>query len=201
MKRFGFILVLLLVTVSLLLVGCGGGDEEESTPTATPTPGETATPTPVVTATPGGTPSPGEPVPFTELIAFLPGAPSGWVGDDPSGATFQLQEWAWSQAGKDYTNQSTDELVSVLIYDSAYYLGFAWFQVWDMAFEIQSTDMYMKKITVDGYPAWETWYEPDEYSVMVFLADRFMVVVSAETKASLDQFSNLINYDGIAALD
>jgi hypothetical protein len=210
MRRLTLALAVVLV-VGLILAGCNGGEEE---PTASPTegPGETVTATatmaPTVTegpatTSPGGGPSPGEvePVNFNQLIPYLPATPGGWDAEDPDGFTGKFGEWWWSEADREYTNQATDETVDVIIYDSAYYYGFAWFQVYDMAFEIESTDMYMRRTTVDGYPAWDMWYEPDDYSLMVFVVDRFMVMVSAQSEASIDLFSGLINYDGIASLD
>jgi len=207
MRKLTLALAMVLLVVALIVAGCGGGDEET---TATPTegPGQTATATPTgtegpATTSPGGIPSPGDvdPVNFNQMIPYLPATPSGWDAEDPDGFTGKFGEWWLSEADKEYTNQATDETVDVIIYDSAYYYGFGWFQLYEMAFEIESTDMYMRSTTVDGYPAWDIWEDPDDYTQMVFVADRFMVMVTAESEASIDLFSGLINYDGIASLD
>ena len=204
MKRLGFVLIMMLAVVALLVAGCGGGDGEEATPTATESPGATATETPAPTQPPGPGPTfaPGEidPVSFNELIPFLPDPPSGWEADEAFGMTQTLQEFSWSQASRDYTHKTTDEYVDVAIFDSAYYTGFGWFAAWEYAFEWESTDGYARTITFEGYPAWKIYDKPDNYSLMVFVADRFMVMTSAETETSLNQFANAIDYSGIAAL-
>ncbi len=206
MKRGFLILVMLMVVVALIATGCNGGEEPTPEPTATPEGSPSATATPAETGEPeptmGPLPSPGDvdPVNFSELIPYLPEAPAGWEAEEPDGFTGKFQDWWWSQASRNYTQSGTDNEASIVIFDNAYYYGFGWFQVWDMAFEIESTDMYMKRTTVDGYPAWETWYDPDEYSFMVLIDQRFFVMVNAESKSTLDSFSDLVNYDGIAGL-
>ena len=190
MKRLGFVLVLMLATVSLVTAGCGGGGEE-----GTPTP--TATETPQATASPGAT----EPVSFHTMMPFLPDPPSGWEADDPDGFTGNFGEWRWSQVEKDYTNQATDEFVSVGIHDSAFYQGFFWMADWQYKVEYESTEGYGRSATVGGYPAWEAYDEPDSYTLMVFVADRFLVIISTETEDSLNQFSDLIDYGGIAGVE
>ena len=197
MKRLGFVFVLMLAIASLLVAGCdGGGEGEETTPTASPE----ATPTVAATATPGGTPTPTDPVSFNELIPFLPGPPSGWEADDAFGMTQTFQEWSWSQASRSYINTTTEEYVDAAIFDSAYYYGFGWLAAWEYAFEWESTDGYARTITFEGYPAWKMYDKPDSYTLMVLVADRFMVMINAETEASLNQFAGLVNYGAIAGL-
>ena len=64
----------------------------------------------------------------------------------------------------------------------------------DSAFEVKKTE-------VDGYPAVESWNDPDEYSLMVWVGERFMVVITTETEDSLNMFSNATDYDGLDAVD
>lgn len=212
MKRLGFVLIMMLSVIALLVAGCGGGEEATptatespgatSTPEATATPGETEPPSPTQPPGPGPTFAPGEidPVSFNELIPFLPDTPSGWEADEAFGMTQTLQGFSWSQASRDYTHKTTDEYVDVVIFDSAYYTGFGWLAAWEYAFEWESTDGYARTITFEGYPAWKIYDKPDSYTLMVFVADRFMVMTNAETEASLNQFANAIDYSGIAAL-
>ncbi len=197
MKRLGFVLVLILSMAFLLVAGCdGGGEGGKATPTETPE----ATPSPTATVTPGETPTPTDPVSFNELIPFLPGPPSGWEADDAFGMTQTFQEWSWSQASRSYTDTTTDEYVDVAIFDSAYYYGFGWWAAWEYAVEWESTEGYAKTITFEGYPAWEMYDKPDSYTLMVLVADRFMVMINAETEDSLNQFAGLVNYGAIAGL-
>lgn len=209
MKKLGFVLVLMVAVASLLMAGCGGGGEEEGTPTPTEGPGATGTPTvtetPEATPTrsPGETPAPGEiePVSFQGMLPLLPDPPSGWEADDPDGFTGNFGEWRWSQVDKDYTNQATDEYVYVAIHDSAFYQGFSWMAAWQYQLEYESTEGYARSSTVAGYPAWEAYDQPDSYTLMVLVADRFLVMITSETEASLNQFADLIDYGGIAALE
>ena len=66
---------------------------------------------------------------------------------------------------------------------------------------METPEWYVRSITVEGYPAWKLYEEPDIYMLIVFVADRFMITTEAETEASLERFSDLIDYDGIAALN
>ncbi|MEE8373970.1 MAG: hypothetical protein V3R87_09635, partial [Dehalococcoidia bacterium] len=128
----------------------------------------------------------------------LADGPSGWDADAAGGATFTVRDLSWSQADRDYTNQATDEHVNVLIYDSAYNQSFSWFGAWQTAFEWETTEGYVRKTTVGGYPAFKSFSDPDSYAMMVFVAERFLVIVSSEREASLDQFTNRLDYGGIA---
>ncbi|UCC60044.1 MAG: hypothetical protein JSW38_05400 [Dehalococcoidia bacterium] len=204
MKKMGFVLIALLAVVTLFAVGCGG--DEETSPTGSPAvtqpPGGTLAPT--VTQPPGPIPTfaPGEvdPVSFNDLLPFLPEPPPGWEADEPFGGTYQMQEWWWSQVDRDYNNLSTGEYVDISIFDSAYYYGFAWWATMEYAVEWETTEGYAKKTTFKGHRAWKMYDKPDSYSLWVAVSDRFMVMVNAETEGSLNQFANLINYNGIAAL-
>ena len=68
------------------------------------------------------------------------------------------------------------------------------------AVEIESSDGYVRKTTIGGHPAFKSFTQPDAYTMMVLVGERFLVVISAETEASLDRFSNLLDYNGIATL-
>lgn len=192
-RKLGLVLMILVIAASLVAAACGGGGGEEATPTPPGGPGGTATPT--VTAS-----SETQPIQHNQLLAFLPDAPSGWEADNPSGGTFWINEWAWSQVANEYTNPSTDQYVDVVIQDSAYYEGFPWFAAWQHKFAFETTEGYARSATAHGYPAWETYSKPDSYGLMVFVANRFLIMVTAETKTQLEQFSNLIDYDGLAGL-
>jgi len=169
------------------------GEIEESEETEEPDDAETPESSPTMTPT--------DPVPFGDLIPFLPEVPSDWDSDEPTGMTMTMDEWAWSQAMRDYSNEDEGEYVSVGIYDSAYYYGFAWMQTYEMHFEWESSDGYGKSITYHGYDAFETYSAPDSYMRMILVADRFMVMVNTQTEESLDLFSDLVDYEGLEDLE
>ena len=215
MRKLIYLIMILVLGLSCLgIAACDGGDDddgataeatsdetEEATedptglPTDLPTDMPTGFPTP-----PTGMPEPGEidPVDFEEMMAYIPDAPSGWEADDIDGMSMTMFEYPFTQAWGDYT--STDESASVAIFDSAFYYGFGWFGLWETAFEIETSDMYMKKVTVGGYPTWEIWDESDGYINMVFVDERFMVMIEANTEDSLELFVDQVDFDGIASL-
>lgn len=154
-------------------------------------------------ASPGQSPThtPVKPVAYSALISILPNPPAGWEADDPEGITMTMNEWAWSQATREYDNESTDEDVSVFIYDSAYYEGFAWALPFRMHFEFESSEGYGKTMTYKGFPAYEVYDAPDNYTRWISVAERYLVLVTADTKGSLEQFCGLIDYGKLANLD
>lgn len=202
MKRLALVLLLILVMVSLLAAGCGD-DDEEATPTPTGSPGETA---PGETPTPGPaeTPGPGETVtPATTLVlqAFLPEAPTGWTAENPRAFGAVTPDGEWTIAHRDYTLETTGETVRVAVYDSGYYYGFDEWQHWTDVVQNPSGGGYATSTMVGDYPAWDVYSEQDGYALVALLkAERFMVVVSSETNASLQEFSSLIRYSDIAAV-
>jgi hypothetical protein len=200
MKKLG-ILLAALVTVTLVLsaIGCSGGGGGGAT--ATPTHTVAATATPTHTVQPGVSPTPTTPVPFEAMIPFLPQPPSGWTAEDATGSTYSYEDYAWSNAARNYTNQTTDENVSVSIDDSAYYYGFGWWEAYKNAYSYQTTEGYGRTTTVAGYPAYQMYTKSmGTYYLDVIVGDRFMVSITTENESTLSTFSNLINYGGIAAL-
>ncbi|MFO8009686.1 MAG: hypothetical protein R6U89_02625 [Dehalococcoidia bacterium] len=166
---------------------------------------EETTPVETSPSTGGDVPAPGEvdPLNFERLIPALPAVPSGWDGGDPYGMTMTgMGGYAYTLVDRDYDNISGGERVNVTIYDSAYYDGFAWFQLYDesMFFNYQTSDGYAKTTSFNGYQAWEIYDKPDDYTRVILVAERFVVFVQADTKASLDQFSNAVDYNALEGL-
>ncbi|MEE8470305.1 MAG: hypothetical protein V3S51_03145, partial [Dehalococcoidia bacterium] len=116
------------------------------------------------------------------------------------GAMLSPMEWSWTQVGRSYTHQTTDEDVTVTIYDSAYYYDFGWWQAWELIPTFEGTDGYVRTTTVEGHRAWKTYDDPDSYTLVVAVADRFMVIINSGSEGSLNQFSGMMGYSGIAAL-
>ena len=186
--------------------GIDGGDTPDwETP---PTPPTMSTPPtlPTVSTPPtiGDIPAPGEvdPLHFNDLIPFLPDVPSGWEADEPYGMTMSgMEGYSYTIALREYNNAS-GEYVDVTIYDSAYYQGFIWFQLYDedLFFDYETSDGYAKTTTVKGYPTWEVYSKPDTYNRVILVAERFVVMINVETKSSLDQFTNAVDFSGLAGV-
>jgi hypothetical protein len=149
---------------------------------------------------PSPTSTPVNPVSYTALIGFLPHAPDGWEAEEPRGATMTALDWAWSQASCDYRHEDTGNEVSVLIVDSAYQHSIPLYLSYNMHFEYESSGGYGKTLTYKGLHAYETYNAPDNYQRTIGVADRFLVIVTADTKESLEEFCGLMDYSGLALL-
>lgn len=143
-----------------------------------------------------------EAVHFNTLIGYLPRAPSGWDGEDPFGQTFTTSEGTWSMAMESYTKSNNDELTAdVGIMDSVYQ-QVGWWAAWQGFYSYESTDGYAKTVTVEGYPAWESYTKDDnQYVLYVGINDRFMVFVNTNSdRDTLYDFADAIDLGGIADL-
>ena len=197
--------LLLVLGICLLAAGCTSAPSDTTTPQTT-TYGTSVTGTAVATTAPAaGTTVSGaaagsvSAVPFATLIACLPGAPAGWTAEEPSGATWTVEEAQWTWATREYTKG--DAVATVLIQDSAYYEVGYW-ESWDSLVSFETTEGYYKQGTVSGHPSWEYFSKPASYGTWVGVSERFMVYVSVEdgTKQDLDLFVNAVNYGSLTNL-
>lgn len=163
------------------------GEPEESEEPSSPEPSPSHTPV--------------DPVSYEALIALLPQAPAGWEAENPEGMKVSWGGWAWSEAHGDYEKESGDEDADVWIYDSGYYTNFPWFMTFNLHMEYESSEGYAKSMVYRNLPAFETYDSPDSYSRMIGVAERYLVIVKAQTKDSLEKFCGLIDYDKLADLD
>ncbi|GEM_PF-1822038 len=221
-KLITLMLVLMLALCCVGIAACGGGDDDTGDKatngqrdTGTPTSGDTMTPTegtaeeptgePTTSYPTGDIPAPGEvdPLHFNDLIPMLPDVPSDWEADEPYGMTMSgMEGYSYTIAMREYDKNAGGESVDIAIYDSAYYQGFMWFQLYDedLFFSYETSDGYAKVVTIDGRKAWEMYSKPDDYARVILVAERFVVMINAETKGSLDQFTNAVDFDGLANL-
>ena len=141
-------------------------------------------------------------IPFDTLIEFVPDAPSGWEGEEPTGMTFTHEEGTWSMAAASYTKKGADDVTAeVVITDYAFYTA-GWSTAWQSFIAYETTEGYIKKVDVQGFPAWEVYdKESAEYALHVGINDRFLAIIATNSdKATLYDFANAIDYTGIAAL-
>jgi len=139
------------------------------------------------------------------LKPFMPAAPPGWnMTQEPFGGAIN------ESAGKPavtfvsgaYVNSTNPALTAeIMIQDSANATAGAR-EAWESFKPSDSGDAYIKQVTVGGYPAWETYLKPDQYSVMIAVSDRYIVViaVSSTRYADLELFERQFNLAGLAAL-
>jgi len=177
-----------------------------ATGSLTPTPSDTLPPVPTTTVrqTPIWTPEVGY-VSCSELAKFLPEPPTGWQLEGIHIWSCPDSTGKWGDvlfddstnkliyaASARYRSQNPSEVgvkeVSVFIRDYGSFYA-----------DTDSMDWWDNQTYVDGYPAIRDWTGGLWQSVGI--EHRFHVSINCEyDKAVLNQFSDLIDYDGIAAL-
>jgi len=140
---------------------------------------------------------------YEVLLNFLPEDPSGWEGDDPYGQTFSFGEGKWSMATKTYTKSGTDGEITADVAITDYAANIiGWNGVWGANFEWESTEGYAKSGILQGFTSWEVYdKESNEYTILVGVNDRFVVMVSTNSdKDTLDNLLSSIDLDEISSL-
>jgi hypothetical protein len=73
-----------------------------------------------------------------------------------------------------------------------------------MNFEIDTSDEYVKKVTIKGFPGIEKYeYEDEDGQVMLLVADRFVVQVEGENVPDTSELKNIaeaLDLEGLAEL-
>jgi hypothetical protein len=152
-----------------------------------------------------------EPIAPDDLAGYLPAPPTGWEGGTPHQSTFDEGGYVYSYAERQYRVGWEDGILAVdgydyatvYIYDSAYNYALDWWRYWDNATEFDTADGYAVTLWVYNYPAWEMYdaYALEEpYSRVVFLQERFMVIITADEWYALEVFTETVDFDAIAAL-
>lgn len=211
-KKLGVLIILVVLVIGAVLISRRAKPEEKTGPGGITVPsGFTRTPTeeaPAEEVTPEkARPEPGSvtAVHFSKLIPFLPEPPSGWVGESPYGEIVSFEEGSWSNVRRTYTKPNVDAwevYATIEIVDSAYHYVSHWIGWEGGWFEYETTDGYMKRANVEGYPAWEEHTRPGSYGLYIGIDDRFVVSITANgvDRDTLYAFSEQIDYSGIAAL-
>lgn len=109
--------------------------------------------------------------------------------------------WNYTEASRSYAIETGGDIVEVHLYDSANYHGFSFFNAWNSAY-IEGTKFTEYKSSYSGYPAliMEDWMQ-------ILVEDRFLVNVTSlvsittNREESVAIFANLIDLDGIVALE
>ncbi|RZN37217.1 MAG: PGF-CTERM sorting domain-containing protein [Methanophagales archaeon ANME-1-THS] len=143
-----------------------------------------------------------EAVHFSKLISFLPDPPSGWRGEEPFGTMQTYEGGSWSTAARSYQKLGGEDLTAeVMITDYALYAT-GWLGAWNRFYAFESTEGYIKSVTIDGFPAWEVYTrDTNDYSLYVGINDRFLVFITTDSdKNMLDKLADSIDFKGIAAL-
>lgn len=195
----GVLALLVVLGAALAAAGCTSGSNGTAT-----TPAPTAAGTAGVTA--AGTAGPAGPaVGYDRLMPFLPKTAGPWTLDgEGEGMTLKDNE------GRDYTFATGDYAKAgdekaggtIVITDNGMAVS-PLKQQWSSFTQLDSTEMSMRQVTVDGQPAWRVEQKKsNEHSMMVLAGDRFLVhiQVADASAADLDALVDGIDFAGLAAL-
>jgi len=145
-----------------------------------------------------------DPVNWRDLVPFLIDI-EGWDAEgDAEGASMNMGSFMISQAEREYN--AGDKTLTIQIVDGAFapmvYAGIKM----AMSFEVDSSEEYIKKIEVNGYPAIEKYnYEENDAETIVLVADRFLVNLKGENftdeeAPELAQIAGTLDLEGLAQL-
>ena len=121
---------------------------------------------------------PVDPVNWRELVPFLIDI-AGYEAEKPEGTTTAMAEFKLSQVSREYTKGESS--LEIEIIDGSYIpLAYASFQAMQ-AFEVDSSEELIRKVTIQGFPAIEHMqFEDKEATLMILVAERFLVNLRGE---------------------
>ena len=148
------------------------------------------------------TPKQVDPVNWRELIPFLADIPGFEAEDKPEGSTMTMGNYKVSQVERDYS--SGDKELRITIIDGAYaQMAYAGIKM-AMNFEIDTSEEYVKKVTIKGFPGIEKYeYEDKDGQIMLLVAERFVVQVEGENVPDTAELKNItegLDLEGLAKL-
>jgi hypothetical protein len=143
-----------------------------------------------------------DPVNWRELIPFLIDIPDFEAEDEPEGSTVTMGDYKISQVEREYT--SGEKELRITIIDGAYaQMAYAGIKM-AMNFEIDTSDEYVKKVTIKGFPGIEKYeFEDKEGQVMLLVEERFVVQLEEENApdtSGLKKIAEMLNLEGLAKL-
>lgn len=145
---------------------------------------------------------PVEPVSWRKLINFLIDIPGWQAKGEPKGSTISMGNFKISQVERSY--ESSEKNLEIRIIDGGYIpMAYANFKM--MAnFEIDSSEEYVKKITIKGFPGVEKYeYGNKEAMIIILVKDRFLVNLTEDNvkdTSELKKIANLLDLNKLAEL-
>lgn len=143
-----------------------------------------------------------DPVNWRELVPFLIDIPGFEAEGKPDGSTMTMGTYKISQAERGYSSGEKELRISIT--DGAYaQMAYAGIKM-AMNFEIDTSEEYVKKITIKGASGIERYeYEDKEGQIMLLVADRFVVQLDEENIADtseLKKIAEMLDLEGLAKL-
>ena len=133
--------------------------------------------------------TPVDPLNWKELVPFLVDI-DGWTAlDDAEGQTVSMMNFKTTQVERDY--EKGDMSLTVMIVDGGYAPMVYQSIKMAMNFEMDTSDEYLKKTEIDGYPGFVKYtYDDKEAELMLLVADRFIFQMSGE---NMEDTSELVD--------
>jgi hypothetical protein len=147
--------------------------------------------------------APVDPVNWRELAPFLIDL-DGWDAEgDAEGESVSMMEFKISTVERDYSDGSRDLTISIV--DGGFVpMVYASFKMY-MGFEVDSSEEYIKSLTIEGFPGIEHYvYGDKEATVMVLINERFLITLDGENFQDTSDLINIaktLDLNGIAALE
>jgi len=144
-----------------------------------------------------------DPVNWRDLVPFLIDIPGYDADGAPEGSTTSMGGFKISQAERGYT--SGDKELQIEIIDGAnasmVYQGFKM----GMNFEVDTSEEYLKKIEIKGFPGIEQYdYQDREAQVILLIGDRFLMTFDGENYpkdgSELSKIAEAFDLEGMADL-
>ena len=148
--------------------------------------------------------TPVEPIHWSKLMPFLADL-GGWEAEgDAEGQTTNMMGMSVTVVERSYTNENRS--LKITITDSGYVqMVLAGIKMM-MQFEVDSSEEYIKKVTVDGFPGVEKYnYDDKDAELILILEDRFLVLLDGDEiekgqVSELTSIAKALDLKGIAAL-
>jgi hypothetical protein len=201
--------IYIVLAIVVLLVGCSPKTGETLTGDVTQNSDDTATTDDTQTATDTTTAAQpkqcDEAVNYQVLVDALPGDMSGYVADEPEGQMLSFTDPSTQNVMKYSTASVTlrkdDKSIRVNLMDTCYiqYLSMAWLGFYEM----EGTDGYLKKTTVEGNTGWHQYQKSsDSYTYNLFIAERVIASVEGDggvPDSDVEAVTKAIDFAAVAA--
>jgi len=119
-------------------------------------------------------------VPYEKLLPFLPEPPAGWVAENPSGSTTDVEVFYLSTATRTYQKGDDENasVATVTIIDAGGYKGYFETTTHSWKFTSNGPDGYDKAVEIDGIPGYEHFSKAaNSSSLCVIVGKRFFVQI------------------------
>jgi hypothetical protein len=145
---------------------------------------------------------PVEPVNWRELTPFLIDIPDWQAEGDADGSSVAMGSFKISQAERSYA--ADEKNLTITIIDGGYVpMVYAGMKM-AMGFEVDTSEEYVKKITIKDFPGIEKYeYGDKQAEVIILVVDRFLLQLEGENfenTTELKEIAELLDLEGIANL-